>query len=77
VVGPAAEARREVMADRDSSPLMAGASVREVAARLAAAGIRGRLLRGALEALGAARNVAYQSALEHGQDDPQERDSGH
>lgn len=37
----------------------------EVAARLARAGVRGRLLRDALTALGVARNEAYKIALQH------------
>ena len=69
VIAAALEAAANDEADSESIPMVAGSSVREMAARLAAVGIRGRLLRGALEALGAARNVAYQSALEHGQDE--------
>lgn len=37
----------------------------ETAAALAAAGVRGGLLRSALEALGVSRNAAYAAALEH------------
>lgn len=65
VVGPAPAAESD--AADEGQPAFVGAelSVPELAARLAAAGVRGRLLRGALEALGVARNVAYQAALEY------------
>lgn len=42
----------------------------EVAASLAAAGVRGRLLREALSALGVPRNEAYKLALDHPDQDP-------
>ena len=44
----------------------------EVASLLAAAGVRGRLLREALSALGVPRNEAYKLALEHPETDPDE-----
>lgn len=58
--------------DEPGTGLGGGLGVEEVAERLAAAGIHGRLLRGALEALGAARNVAYQVALRQAQARPAE-----
>jgi len=61
VVGPAPEPDEPVGANQ------------EVAALLAGAGVRGRLLREALSALGVPRNEAYQLALEHpepGADEP-------
>lgn len=44
----------------------------EVASLLAGAGVRGRLLREALSALGVPRNEAYKLALEHPEPDPDE-----
>lgn len=61
VIGPAPERDTD---DRLGSSL-AGVGVEELATRLAGAGIRGRLLRDALTALGAPRNLAYRLALEH------------
>ncbi len=60
VVGP-----RQHAEDEDDEPALAALSAEEAAARLAAAGVRGRLLRGALAALGAPRNAAYRAALDH------------
>ncbi len=61
VIGPAPERDTD---DRLGSSL-AGVGAEELATRLAGAGIRGRLLRDALTALGAPRNLAYRLALEH------------
>ncbi len=64
VVAPRAHAE-----DDEEAPSLAGLALDEAAERLAAAGVRGRLLRGALEALGAPRNVAYRAALDHPEHD--------
>lgn len=66
VVGP-----RPHVEDEGEEPAVAGLSAEEAAARLAAAGVKGRLLRGALTALGAPRNAAYRAALDHPDDDDQ------
>ncbi len=54
--------------DAEETPF-AGLSVQEAAERLAASGVRGRLLRGALSGLGAPRNQAYRAAIDHPEDD--------
>jgi 16S rRNA (cytidine1402-2'-O)-methyltransferase len=64
VVAPRAHAE-----DEDEGPSVGGMAPEEAAARLAAAGVRGSLLRGALAALGAPRNVAYRAALDHPEHD--------
>jgi len=69
VVGPRPHAE-----DEAEEPGLGGLSAEEAAARLAAAGVRGRLLRGALAALGAPRNVAYRAALDHPDDDDESAD---
>lgn len=70
VVGPASEPAATGAEAGMASALSSDFAL--VAARLASAGVRGRLLRGALEALGASRNVAYglaQAAQEqHGEE---------
>ena len=70
VVGPASEPAASGAETGMASALSSDFSL--VAARLALAGVRGRLLRGALEALGASRNLAYalaQAAQEqHGEE---------
>ena len=58
VIGPAPERPVGEAADADG-----------MAVALAGAGVRGRTLRAALEALGVARNDAYRLALEHGSSD--------
>lgn len=61
VIGPAPE--RDTGED-DVGRSLAEVGAGELATRLAAVGIRGRLLRDALTALGAPRNLAYRLALE-------------
>ncbi len=63
VVGPKPHAED----DEDEGPF-AGLGLGEAASRLADAGVRGRLLRGALTALGAPRNAAYRAAIDHPED---------
>src|SRR5690606_32840932 len=60
VVGPAEEPSGP--APNSGTAAALGADFAQVAARLASSGVRGRLLRGALEALGAPRNLAYRLA---------------
>ena len=71
VVGPASEPAASAQAG--ALPAEVSGDLAQVAARLASAGVRGRLLRGALEALGASRNQAYALAQaaqdEHGEDE--------
>lgn len=62
VIGPAPE--RDT-GDDDVGRSLADVGTSDLAARLADVGIRGRLLRDALTALGAARNLAYRMALEY------------
>lgn len=64
VVGPRPHAE-----DEEEEPALGGLTLEQAAERLAAAGVRGRLLRGALTALGAPRNVAYRAALDHPEHD--------
>lgn len=64
VVAPAPEPEATEDPHGDG-PAVLGSSLADVAARLAQAGVRGRLLRAALVSLGAPRNVAYRAALEH------------
>lgn len=60
-----------VVAPADEPPEDEGRPT-EVATLLAGAGVRGRLLREALSALGVPRNEAYKLALEHPETDPDE-----
>ncbi len=69
VVAPRPHAEGE-----DEASPFAGLQSQEAAERLAQAGVRGRLLRGALTALGVPRNAAYRAALGHPEDDDSGRD---
>lgn len=71
-VGPAPEPDD----DEDLGLALAGLGADRLAARLAAVGIRGRLLRDALATLEVPRNLAYRLALEHPDDAPPARGSG-
>lgn len=64
VVGP----RHHAEDEGEGSPF-GGLTAGDAAERLAAAGVRGRLLRGALTALGAPRNQAYRAAIDHPEDE--------
>lgn len=63
VVAPAPAPREDT--DGDGQALTPSLGIDELATRLVAAGVRGRLLRDALIALGVQRNAAYKLALAH------------
>lgn len=65
VVGPVGTPDDEAAAEGERSTVSLG--FEELAVRLVGAGVRGRLLRDALTAVGAPRNVAYRLALAHPQ----------
>lgn len=65
VVGPVADGDDGAVAEGERSTTSLG--FEDMAARLVGAGVRGRLLRDALMAVGAPRNVAYKLALAHPQ----------
>lgn len=64
VVGP----RPHAEGDEAETPF-ASLRAEDAVERLAGAGVRGRLLRGALSALGVPRNAAYRAAIDHPDDD--------